>query len=270
MLDVPAATALTALADMTRRAVFEHLCNAPHAVNELAAKLPVSRSAVSQHLKVLKDHGLVHERRAGKQRIYSVDAAAMRHVAEYAMTLGAGAKPRQSRAGVPVRKQDEPADRIDRMLASWPGTAEHDAGAVALITRLLAIGRVMEKLLARACAEHGITKVDTIILGTLSRLPAPHESAPTELSKIAVLSPPGITKRLDLLEQRKLIVRLAGAEDRRTQVIRLTPRGRRVHDDIARHNFSHNYPAIFAMSAADRDQLNDQLRYLLRDLETRL
>lgn len=156
------------------------------------------------------------------------------------------------------------------MLASWPGTAEHDAGAVALVTRLLAIGRVMEKLLARACAEHGITKVDTIILGTLSRLPAPHESAPTELSKIAVLSPPGITKRLDLLEQRKLIVRLAGAEDRRTQVIRLTPRGRRVHDDIARHNFSHNYPAIFAMPAADREQLNDHLRYLLRDLEGRL
>ncbi len=274
MPDVPAATALTALADTTRRAVFEHLCNAPHAVSELAAKLPVSRSAVSQHLKVLKDHGLVHERRAGKQRIYSVDPAAIRHVAQYAMALGAGAQPPQSRASKAAsargRGRDEPADRIDQMLASWPGTAEHDAGAVALITRLLAMGRVMEKLLARACAEHGITKVDTIILGTLSRLPAPHESAPTELSKIAVLSPPGITKRLDLLEQRKLIVRLAGAEDRRTQVIRLTPRGRRVHDDIARHNFSHNYPAIFAMPAADREQLNDHLRYLLRDLEGRL
>src|SRR5688572_2821074 len=149
MPDVPAATALTALADTTRRAVFEHLCNAPHAVSELAAKLPVSRSAVSQHLKVLKDHGLVQERRAGKQRIYSADPAAIRHVAQYAMALGAGAQPPQSRASKVAsargRGRDEPADRIDRMLASWPGTAEHDAGAVALITRLLAIGRVMEK-----------------------------------------------------------------------------------------------------------------------------
>jgi DNA-binding MarR family transcriptional regulator len=265
MLDAPAATALKALADVTRRAVFEHLCEAPHAVSELAAKLPVSRSAVSQHLKVLKNHGLVHERRAGKQRIYSAKSEAMRHVAEYAMTLGTGVRVPARRAAGMIR-----TDRIDRLLANWPGAAEHDVDAVALSTRLLAIGRVMERLLARACADHGITKVDMIILGTLSRLPAPHESAPTALSQIAVLSPPGITKRLDRLEQRKLIVRLQGAEDRRTQVVRLTARGRRVHDEIARDNFSTNYAAIFAMPAAEREQLNSHLRRLLRDLESRL
>jgi DNA-binding MarR family transcriptional regulator len=264
MVSIPASTALQALADVTRRAVFEHLCQAPHAVSELAAKLPVSRSAVSQHLKVLKSHGLVHDRRAGKQRIYSAKPEAMRHVAQYAMTLSAGGRsPDLRAAGI------EPTDRIDRLLANWPGAGEHDVDAVALSTRLLAIGRVMERLLARACADHGITKVDMIILGTLSRLPA-HESAPTALSQIAVLSPPGITKRLDQLEQRKLIVRLQGAEDRRTQVVRLTARGRRVHDEIARHNFSSNYAAIFAMPTSQRDQLNSHLRRLLRDLESKL
>lgn len=261
----PGSTALKALADVTRRAAFEYLCEAPHAVSELAAKLPVSRSAVSQHLKVLKSYGLVHERRAGKQRIYSARPEAMRQVAEYAMTLGAGARLPVLRAA-----STQPADRIDRLLASWPGAAKHDIDAVALSTRLLAIGRVMERLLARACADHGITKVDMIILGTLSRLPAPHESAPTALSKIAVLSPPGITKRLDRLEQRKLIVRLPGAEDRRTQVVRLTARGRRVHDEIARHNFSTNYAAIFTMPAGEREQLNSHLRRLLRELESKL
>lgn len=265
MLDVPALAALAALADVTRREIFEHLCNAPHAVTELAAKVPVSRSAVSQHLQVLKKHGLVRERRAGKQRIYSAEPSAIRHVGQYAMQLGSAS---QSRAQVSAAT--ERPDRIDRMLASWPGAAEHDISAVALSTRLLAIGRIMEKLLARACADYGITKVDMIILGTLSRLPAPHESAPTELSKIAVLSPPGITKRLDLLEARKLIVRLPGAKDRRTQVIRLTQRGRRVHDDIARHNFADHYAALFAMSTTDREQLNAHLRRLLRDLEARL
>lgn len=63
----------TALADPTRRAIFEQLIEHPSAVGELARELPVSRPAVSQHLKVLKDAGLVVDRRAGKQRIYQVD-----------------------------------------------------------------------------------------------------------------------------------------------------------------------------------------------------
>jgi DNA-binding transcriptional ArsR family regulator len=62
-----------ALADPTRRAIFERLIEHPSAVGELARELPVSRPAVSQHLKVLKDAGLVVDKRAGKQRIYQVD-----------------------------------------------------------------------------------------------------------------------------------------------------------------------------------------------------
>src|SRR5690348_14643762 len=65
-------TALTVLADPTRRKVFERLRAGPRAVNALAAGLPVSRPAVSQHLKVLKDAGLVEERSEGVRRIYSV------------------------------------------------------------------------------------------------------------------------------------------------------------------------------------------------------
>jgi DNA-binding transcriptional ArsR family regulator len=64
--------ALTVLADPTRRKVFERLRTGPRAVNALAAGLPVSRPAVSQHLKVLKEAGLVEERSEGVRRIYSV------------------------------------------------------------------------------------------------------------------------------------------------------------------------------------------------------
>ena len=63
----------TALGDPTRRTIFERLADRPQAVGELADDLPVSRPAVSQHLRVLKDAGLVVDRRAGKQRIYQVD-----------------------------------------------------------------------------------------------------------------------------------------------------------------------------------------------------
>jgi DNA-binding transcriptional ArsR family regulator len=64
---------LGALGDPTRRAIFERLADHPRAVGELASELPVSRPAVSQHLKVLKDAGLVVDRRAGNRRIYQLD-----------------------------------------------------------------------------------------------------------------------------------------------------------------------------------------------------
>jgi DNA-binding transcriptional ArsR family regulator len=63
----------TALGDPTRRAIFERLAERPQAVSELAGELPVSRPAVSQHLRVLREAGLVVDRRAGKHRIYQVD-----------------------------------------------------------------------------------------------------------------------------------------------------------------------------------------------------
>jgi DNA-binding transcriptional ArsR family regulator len=64
--------ALAVLADPTRRKVFERLRAGPRPVNLIAAGLPVSRPAVSQHLKALKDAGLLEERSEGVRRIYSV------------------------------------------------------------------------------------------------------------------------------------------------------------------------------------------------------
>jgi DNA-binding transcriptional ArsR family regulator len=71
---MPTATdKLGALGDPTRRAIFEHIAERPRAVGELAGQLPVSRPAVSQHLKVLKDAGLVVDHPAGARRIYRLD-----------------------------------------------------------------------------------------------------------------------------------------------------------------------------------------------------
>jgi DNA-binding transcriptional ArsR family regulator len=65
--------ALTALGDPTRRAIFELLADGPCAVGELAQELPVSRPAVSQHLKVLKNADLVVDRQLGTRRVYQVN-----------------------------------------------------------------------------------------------------------------------------------------------------------------------------------------------------
>jgi DNA-binding transcriptional ArsR family regulator len=63
----------TALGDPTRREIFERLADRPRAVGELAGELPVSRPAVSQHLKVLKEAGLVLDLPVGNRRIYRLD-----------------------------------------------------------------------------------------------------------------------------------------------------------------------------------------------------
>jgi DNA-binding transcriptional ArsR family regulator len=65
--------AFAALADPTRREVFERLAGGPRAVGELAEGLPVTRPAVSQHLKVLKAAGLVTDRPVGTRRVYQID-----------------------------------------------------------------------------------------------------------------------------------------------------------------------------------------------------
>jgi DNA-binding transcriptional ArsR family regulator len=74
---------MTALGDPTRRAIFEHLAEGPRPVGELAARLPVSRPAVSQHLKVLKDAGLVVDRQVGTRRLYRVDPRAIADLRAY-------------------------------------------------------------------------------------------------------------------------------------------------------------------------------------------
>ena len=72
-----------ALGDPTRRAVFELLAEQPLAVGELAGRLPVSRPAVSQHLRVLRDAGLVTDRPDGTRRVYSVNPAALEELRSY-------------------------------------------------------------------------------------------------------------------------------------------------------------------------------------------
>ena len=75
--------AIAALADPTRRAVFESLRGGPKPVVEIARGLPVSRPAVSQHLRVLRKAGLVRERREGTRHFYSVDGAGLAELRGY-------------------------------------------------------------------------------------------------------------------------------------------------------------------------------------------
>jgi DNA-binding transcriptional ArsR family regulator len=75
--------AFTALADPTRRAIFERVAAKPASVSELALGLPVSRPAVSQHLRVLKDARLVRDTPVGTRRIYEIDPVGLAEIRRY-------------------------------------------------------------------------------------------------------------------------------------------------------------------------------------------
>jgi DNA-binding transcriptional ArsR family regulator len=101
---------LDALGDPTRRAILEHLRSGPQAVGMLARELPVSRPAVSQHLRVLKEAGLVSDRRVGTRRIYSLNPAGPAELRDYAERLW----------GVALERFKETAERTE-------GRANHPA-----------------------------------------------------------------------------------------------------------------------------------------------
>jgi DNA-binding transcriptional ArsR family regulator len=78
-----AAQQLEVLGDPTRRAIFERLADGPLAVVDIARDLPVSRPAVSQHLRVLKDVGLVTDRAEGTRRLYAIDREGLASLRSY-------------------------------------------------------------------------------------------------------------------------------------------------------------------------------------------
>ena len=84
-------TVLDALGDPTRRAVFEKLRKGPRPVSELASGLPVSRPAVSQHLRVLADAGLVRHEKVGRQRLYEIETAGLEELRNYLESFWTGA-----------------------------------------------------------------------------------------------------------------------------------------------------------------------------------
>jgi DNA-binding transcriptional ArsR family regulator len=103
---VSAATALAALADPTRRELFERLRSGPRAVGELARGVTVSRPAVSQHLAVLKAAGLVRDTASGTRRVYEIDPQGLGAIRAWLDDMWGGAL--QSFSAELEKKGEEP------------------------------------------------------------------------------------------------------------------------------------------------------------------
>jgi DNA-binding transcriptional ArsR family regulator len=100
-----------ALGDRTRRAILELLRAGPRPVVDIARELPVGRPAVSQHLKVLKEAGLVTDQRAGTRRVYEIDPEGLAGLEQYARSFWSTALTRYQRS---ARRVAESATRSRR------------------------------------------------------------------------------------------------------------------------------------------------------------
>lgn len=106
--------AIAALGDPTRRAIFESLTRRPKAVGEIAVELPVSRPAVSQHLRVLKEAGLVTDRAKGTKRIYQVRQQGVQAIHSYLDQMWAQAMAAFQAEGERMARAQPPAGRPQR------------------------------------------------------------------------------------------------------------------------------------------------------------
>jgi DNA-binding transcriptional ArsR family regulator len=110
---VAAIQALSALGDPSRRAIFERLVDAPASVGEIARAMPVTRSAVSQHLRVLKEAGLVSETPDGTRRIYRLDPAGIAAIrdwldAQWATSLEAFGEFADQQTNAEAKEKEQP------------------------------------------------------------------------------------------------------------------------------------------------------------------
>ena len=263
---------LGALSDPTRRGIFELLALGPRSVGELAKYFPVSRSAVSQHLKILKEVALVSEARSGQQNIYSADANAavqLSSLAGYAEGLSRQLAPPEAQCDTEKKNVEvlgvdtEVMDPLESVGINWQAISdETDPQVVTLVARMFIVGRSMEKLFAHAAAGHDLNIGEVMILGTLRRLGTNGGCTPTQLGKSSLISLPGVAKRLNRLERLELVARIVDEQDRRSSQVRLTDAGHRTFLAISHEQFTKNYVTFAQLPAAQRKQLDAILRYL--------
>jgi DNA-binding MarR family transcriptional regulator len=266
----------SALGDPGRRTILQHLATRPHAVHELAAVLPISRSAVSQHLKILREAGLVTVRREGKFIFYSARPAGLQPLTDWLAGLTADTVAEAAPAAITdvpntsgARRQHGPDDEalkaeLEQWGRIWP---EIDPMRSAMRIWIRRISEILDQLSIEHGRRFNINLTDISILGVLYRIGPPHESTPTNLSRISLTSMPGMTRRLDHLEGLGLITRLPSTDDRRSRVVRLTAAGSKILREYLTAQFSTPLEGAFEFPPDELRTLAGGLRKLLLRLE---
>lgn len=159
-------------------------------------------------------------------------------------------------------------DGVDIILAQWGRERpELDASPMAIFGRILRAARYTDQALQTVFKEYDLDFGLFDVLASLRRHGPPHELPPSELNKWCMLTSGAMTKRLDRLERRGLIVRKADPDDRRGVRVELTPTGLELVDEVVVAHLENERRLLGPLSGRQRDELAVLLRDLLAHLE---
>lgn len=158
-------------------------------------------------------------------------------------------------------------DRIDDLVAQWAvQRPDLDTDVMAVVGRLLAVGELIGRRLDRWAAEYGLDRGQGDVVFTLRRAGPPYRLSPSRLAASLLVTSGTMTHRLDRLEQRKLITRVANPSDRRGTDVQLTEEGVRLADEAVARHVANEEELLAPLSAREREQLVRITRKLLAHL----
>jgi DNA-binding MarR family transcriptional regulator len=158
-------------------------------------------------------------------------------------------------------------DRLDELAGQWAAERpDLDSGVMAEVARLLHVARLIGGRLAEYAGAHGLQLGEADVLLTLRRSGEPYRLSPTALSESMLISTGAMTNRLDKLEARGLVTREPHPSDRRSLEIRLTPKGRKLVDEVVGGHVENEREMLSVLSDREREQLTRITRKLLAHL----
>ncbi|SEL25977.1 MarR family winged helix-turn-helix transcriptional regulator [Streptacidiphilus jiangxiensis] len=160
------------------------------------------------------------------------------------------------------------ADSVDMHLARWQGKAPFDARVEGIITRIQLLAKLVGRAKDRALAEVGLQEFEFATLHQLSAREAPDRATPSELAAELMLSPAGMTGRLDTLEQSGLVRRVRSSQDRRRVDVELTEAGRARWLAAMKLRGQAENSMVAPLDPAEQDTLNTLLKRMLIQAES--
>lgn len=159
-------------------------------------------------------------------------------------------------------------DHVDELIAQWARERpDLELGAMATFGRLGRYHAHANRAIEQVFTAHGLSVGEFDVLAALRRSGEPFAMRPTDLARTLMLSPAGMTNRLDRLEAAGWVLRTADRTDRRSSSVQLTPAGREVVDRVVGDHVANEADLLAPLSANEREVLDRALRKLLARFE---
>lgn len=159
------------------------------------------------------------------------------------------------------------ADAVDAIIEAWRRERpEIDTWPVGIVGRVQRLSRLLERGVQEFFSRHGLDNSEADVLTTLRRSGPPYELTAGALLKAAMVTSGAITKRLDRMEAKNLVVRVPDPTDRRSVRVRLTPHGKQVVDTLFADHIANEARLLRALDRTTATHLADTLRLLLESL----